>query len=216
VVYVAALLVVAGVALYVAAPLFGASGSNAQSKAKPDDLRNDQKEQEIARLARARSLAVQGLSELEFDRHMNKLSEEDYRSLRGPLEAKALSAMAGIERLRDRDRAAEAATRAARAASAKATRPLGGLPPVADTTPSQSVVAPTTVAALAQIARPDAHHTGEAADSSPMPAIQPVARRIRRVVFCPQCGERITADGNFCVECGSALSSAKSMASQAE
>ncbi len=96
-VYVAALLVVAGVALYVAAPLFSA-GERA-GPAKESDL-------ELERLTHERSLAVQALRELEFDREMHKLSEQDCGALRVPLEARAIGAMAAIERLRAERRVA--------------------------------------------------------------------------------------------------------------
>jgi zinc ribbon protein len=89
VVYAAALLIVAGVALYVAAPLFGGSGAGAEA----EDL-------ELERLTHERSLAVQALKELDFDRQMSKLSERDYAALRAPLEARALAAMSEIERVR--------------------------------------------------------------------------------------------------------------------
>ena len=92
-VYVAALLVVAGVALYVAAPLVGARRARSEGRDPSQDI-------DIDRAIHQRSLAVQALTELEFDREMNKLSGEDYRALRAPLEARALGAMAEIERLR--------------------------------------------------------------------------------------------------------------------
>lgn len=150
--YLAALLIVAGVALYVAAPLFGPLGARAKAR-----------DPELERLMHERSLAVQALRELEFDHQMNKLSEDDYRALRAPLEARALGAIASIERFRAERRAG-----------------------------------------AAQEAAP------------PMPALEPVARRVRRVSFCPQCGVRIRHDANFCVECGTALTQLRSLALQAE
>ena len=155
-VYVAALLVVAGVALYVAAPLVGAR--RAQSAAPSQDLDFD-------RAIQQRSLAVQALTELEFDREMNKLSGEDYRALRAPLEARALGAMAEIERLRaERHADADAAREAQRV----------------------------------------------------LPPIQPVERRLRRLVYCPQCGDRVRAEASFCTECGASLNPVKSLAMQAD
>jgi len=154
VVYVAALLVVAGVALYVAAPLVGAR--RAKSAAPSQGLDFD-------RAIQQRSLAVQALTELEFDREMNKLSGEDYRALRAPLEARALGAMAEIERLRA-ERHADAAREAQRV----------------------------------------------------LPPIQPVERRLRRLVYCPQCGDRVRADASFCTECGASLNPVKSLAMQAD
>ncbi len=155
-IYLAALLVVAGVALYVAAPLVG------ERPEKGEGVAHDA---ELERVTHERSLAVQALTELEFDREMNKLSGEDYRVLRAPLEARALAAMTQLERLRAEHRADAAAAR-------EALRVL--------------------------------------------PAPKPVERRLRRVVYCSQCGGRVRADASFCIECGAALNPIKSLAMQAD
>ncbi|MBF6569958.1 MAG: c-type cytochrome biogenesis protein CcmI [Candidatus Binataceae bacterium] len=84
-IYLAAVLIVVGVALFVAAPLAGAA-FKAGAKEPP----------ETVRLNHERELAMQGLRELEFDREMGKLSQADYASLRAPLEARALAAMGAL------------------------------------------------------------------------------------------------------------------------
>ena len=87
----AAALIVAGVALFVAAPLaIGLAGARAKS---PGELQAERHEHE-------RALAVQGLRELEFDREMGKLSDSDYQSMHQALEDRALTAMAALEKLR--------------------------------------------------------------------------------------------------------------------
>jgi len=158
VVYVAALLIVAGVALYVAAPLIGARQAGSQPRDTSQDV-------DLDRAIQQRSLAVQALTELEFDREMNKLSGEDYQTLRAPLEASALRAMAEIEGLRAERRADAGAAREA-----------------------QRV----------------------------LPPVKPVERRLRRLIYCSQCGERVRADASFCTECGASLSPMKSLAMQAD
>jgi formate dehydrogenase maturation protein FdhE len=89
VIYLAVVLIVLGVALFVAAPLFetapGARGGSV-------DLAR-------SRLEHERALAVQALRELEFDREMRKLSEQDWAELKQQLEARALRAMAALEKL---------------------------------------------------------------------------------------------------------------------
>jgi hypothetical protein len=90
VLYLAAVLIVASVALFVAAPLGG--GLLAARRAGRDAA-------EAERLEHDRSLAMQGLRELEFDREMGKLSEADYAALREGLMARALGASAALERL---------------------------------------------------------------------------------------------------------------------
>jgi len=96
----AAALIVAGVALFVAAPLgIGLVGARAKSSG----------ELQVERHEHDRGLAVQGLRELEFDREMGKLSDADYQSMPKALEDRALTAMAAVEKIRDRaDKAANA------------------------------------------------------------------------------------------------------------
>ena len=102
-IYLALVLIVLGVALFVAAPLFervrGRQGGGA-------DL-------ERSRLEHERALAVAGLRELEFDREMHKLSEQDWAELKRQLEGRALRAMAGLEKL-DQDAATQRMVPAAR------------------------------------------------------------------------------------------------------
>jgi len=90
VIYLAAVLIVASVALFVAAPLGG--GLLAHRRTGRDAA-------EAERLEHERALAMQGLRELEFDREMGKLAEADYAALREGLMARALGASAALERL---------------------------------------------------------------------------------------------------------------------
>jgi hypothetical protein len=84
-------MIIAGVALFVAAPLGGGFFPRRQRGSSEVDRE---------RLEHERGLAVQGLRELEFDREMGKLSESDYKSLYTTLEQRALKAMAALERFR--------------------------------------------------------------------------------------------------------------------
>jgi cytochrome c-type biogenesis protein CcmI len=90
VIYLAAAMIVAGVALFVAAPL--AAGFFRLR-------RRDAREIERERLEHERGLAVQGLRELEFDREMGKLSDADYESLHHELESRALGSMEALDKL---------------------------------------------------------------------------------------------------------------------
>lgn len=89
--YLAAAMIIAGVALFVAAPLGGGFFPRRQRGSTEVDRE---------RLEHERGLAVQGLRELEFDREMGKLSESDYKSLYATLEQRALKAMAALDRFR--------------------------------------------------------------------------------------------------------------------
>ncbi len=97
--YLAAAMIVAGVALFVAAPLAGGLLPS---------LRNGGGDLERERLEHERGLAVQGLRELEFDREMGKLSDADYETLHADLERRALTAMAALEKSGPRSAAAGA------------------------------------------------------------------------------------------------------------
>lgn len=88
--YVAGTLIVIGIALFVAAPLFDYGGWL---------LRRRPENKELAGLEHERALAIQALRELEFDRQMHKLSDEDWSALKSSLEERALNAMAKIEKL---------------------------------------------------------------------------------------------------------------------
>jgi hypothetical protein len=107
--YLAAILIVAGVALFVAAPLgAGLIGAGAGERSGRDEL---------GRFEHDRTLAMQALADLEFDREMDKLSEADYGSIRADLEERALVAMEGIDRLQPVVRPAPQAVRLASSSS---------------------------------------------------------------------------------------------------
>jgi len=86
--YLAAFLIVAAVALFVAAPLTEGFLRGRRSA-----------NLELIRLQHARELALQGLRELEFDHEMGKLDASDYNGLKANLENHALAAMRGLEQL---------------------------------------------------------------------------------------------------------------------
>ena len=126
--YLAAVLIVASVALFVAAPLGG--GLLATRRAGRDAA-------EAERLEHERALAMQGLRELAFDREMGKVSEGDYAALHEGLMARALGASAALERLR----AAPAAASAAPEASAGRPRLVKSGPASAAAAPGASTAA---------------------------------------------------------------------------
>ncbi len=97
----AAFLIIAGVALFVAAPLTGGLARR-RREATREAL-------ELAHWEHEQALAVQGLRELEFDREMSKLADADYASLKAALQGRAFQAMTAIERIRDAQRAANLA-----------------------------------------------------------------------------------------------------------
>ena len=172
----AAALIVAGVALFVAAPLgIGLVGARAKS---PDELKTERHEHE-------RALAVQALRELEFDREMGKLSDADYESMHKALEERALTAMAAVEDIRaQREKPKKTSV-----------TPLAPGPRRPIVTPRREPV-PTLVLHTEPPRPPQPAPTHAAAlmsSSSHKPA------------FCPQCGMRVAADARFCAQCGIAI-----------
>jgi cytochrome c-type biogenesis protein CcmI len=174
----AAALIVAGVALYVAAPLgIGLVGARAKS---PDELKTERHEHE-------RALAVQALRELEFDREMGKLSDADYEPMRKALEERALTAMAAIENIR-------AQSEKPKKTSVTPLTPGPRRPSLAPRRePVPTLVLHTEPPRIAQSAP-----THAPASMTPLSAS-------RAPAFCPQCGMRVAADAKFCAQCGIAI-----------
>jgi len=170
----AAALIVAGVALFVAAPLgIGLIGARAKS---PGELQAERHEHE-------RALAVQGLHELEFDREMGKLSDADYDSMHKALEEQALTAMAAVENLRlQTDKAASPKNLSFTPLTQAARRPAA---------PPRRTDAVPTLVVRAELPRPPL--------SSPSRQIrfcsQCGTRAAADAKFCAQCGVAIKPMG---------------------
>ena len=116
-IYLAAILVIAAVALFVAAPLMMSSSASATRGFEPSASE---------RLEHEQSLALAALRDLEFDHEMGKLSEGDYVSLRATLERRALAAMSGLEQVAVAETTAGAAARRRPVAVPGRPRPSGG------------------------------------------------------------------------------------------
>jgi cytochrome c-type biogenesis protein CcmI len=179
--YFASFLIIAGVALFVAAPLSG--GLRARAERSREELELDHWEHEHA-------LAVQGLRELEFDREMGKLSDADYESLRASLEGRALQAMSAIEKFKDQERAASLAAVTVRPKLREAAAIANEISAMSKPQPPIPIVS-----GLGNIATPS---------PSSRIATSEIASG-RRIRFCPQCGMRTPLAGNFCGECGTPL-----------
>jgi len=171
----AAALIVAGVALFVAAPLgIGLAGARAKSAG----------ELQVERHEHERALAVQGLRELEFDREMGKLSDADYESMHKALEDRALTAMAAVETIR-----------AAGDKAANAKKP--GVTPL--TNALRRPPAPRRIDPIPTLV---VHHEPP---RPPQASPQTVATASHKISFCPECGTRAAVDAKFCAQCGIAI-----------
>jgi len=179
--YIAAFLIVWGVALFVAAPLTG--GLRARAKQTREEAEIDHWEHEHA-------LAVQGLRELQFDREMGKLSDADYESLKASLEGRAFQAMSALDKFKEQEHAVSVA--------AKTVRPkLREAAAIAEEIAAMSRPQPAIpiVSGLGNVPSSITSSRGATAEIAGG----------RRVMFCPQCGMRAPMAGNFCGECGTAL-----------
>ena len=87
-VFVAGMALVLVVALFVAAPLFGAPETTLAAEAPS----------ERDRWERQKRQALAAIKETELDHQMGKLSEDDFRRMRERFEAQALEALAALER----------------------------------------------------------------------------------------------------------------------
>jgi hypothetical protein len=89
--FLAGLVAIGAVATAVAAPLLAARAPGVPRPAA---------DPERYRLEKEKELAYGAIKEAEFDFQMGKLSPEDYASLRAKYEARALRALAALERRR--------------------------------------------------------------------------------------------------------------------
>ena len=165
----AAALVVAGVALFVAAPL--GIGLAAVHTKSPGELQVERHEHE-------RALAVQGLRELEFDREMGKLSDADYESMHKALEQQALAAMTAVENLR---RQAGAAAKPKKLSAAPVTQ-----------APRRSTAAPSLVL---HTELPQARLSSASPSRRIRYCPQCGTRAVAESKFCAQCGVAIKPMG---------------------
>jgi len=88
--YLIGLLLIGAVAAFVAFPLF-----NPSEEREPAS----ETESQISRWEKQKADAYAAIKEAEFDRQMGKLTDEDYHLLREKYEARALEALAQLDRL---------------------------------------------------------------------------------------------------------------------
>ncbi len=90
--YLTGMLFIAAIASFVASPLFLASPLPESERAA--DL-------ELLRWEKQKTDAYAAIKEAEFDLQMGKLTQEDYQLLRDKYEARALEALAQLDRMRE-------------------------------------------------------------------------------------------------------------------
>ncbi|MBF6559269.1 MAG: c-type cytochrome biogenesis protein CcmI [Candidatus Binataceae bacterium] len=166
----AAILLVAAVALFVAAPL-----------AEGFTPRRGTRRPALEALEHDRELAMQGLRELEFDHEMGKVDDRDYQELKRSLEDRALAAMSSIEST-------------ARGAEARAMHNAQGGASTARATPAASSITGAAGAAAApenSVVAIAAIADGVRAAGCPRCGV----RAGTGYRFCAACGSALAADG---------------------
>ena len=98
---VASVLLIVTVAALVAAPFARGHGTNAE-------ISHADGRAEL--LEREKNAALIAIREAEFDRAMGKLSEDDYASLKGLYEQRALGALSELERMGNAERSRDVST----------------------------------------------------------------------------------------------------------
>lgn len=134
-------------------------------------------------LEREKLLTLRAIKELEFDRAMNKLSDDDFREMSGKLRARAARLMRQLDAGADyRERIEQDLARRMGVTMAEAAAPAVSTPIVS--APTASVPASATSAASAPAARADA---------------------VAAVKGCESCATSNDLDARFCKACGAKL-----------
>jgi len=140
-----------------------------------------------AGIEREKMLALRSIKELEFDRAMGKVSDQDFQEMSGRLRARAIALMkqlddtgAGYRQLIEQ----ELRTRIGRGGAPRAAGASSA--PAADDAPAAGAGEEPAAAAVA---------SATAVEDAPEP-----------IAFCPGCGAKVDdADARFCKRCGRRL-----------
>jgi len=186
-------LIVGGIA-FAAAPFFRRSDDDAAPETlTPADRARDVDAASTRQLATEALHTADGtfaseLEELELDRAMGKLSEDDYRTLRASLDARARTARRGG------------------GASAEAPPPAPAPPTSDDTTPARQL--PRDASPPASSSPHDAS-PGASVAGAPDDVDAEIERRVRSArslrVVCAGCGPRPEPGARFCSNCGAVM-----------
>lgn len=172
------------------------------------------REQEVARLLMERDQAYKGILDLEFDRQMGKLSDEDFAQMMGSARARALEVLRRLEargveegavplQLNEREAGREAGRLAETAPEVEEEQPEDEAGQTLDARLEEEILAYRKVkppeAPLAPTPTPAPPKPKAAAVA---PAAPPAAPEPALICFCPSCGVKAGEDHNFCAACG--------------
>jgi len=170
----ATLLLLAAVLVFVGYPLLHPDASDAVEPPSPPEL--GQRE----RLLAERERALSTLQELEFERGIGNLSDEDYAALQAPQRRKAVAILRELDSIDDG------------AVNAPVSSPPSVDDPILDTRLEEDIAR-----TRARLAGGPTDDVATPATSIPTDASTPASAAV-----CPTCGAPHAAGARFCAECG--------------
>jgi hypothetical protein len=174
------------------------------------------REHEVARLLLERDQAYKGILDLEFDRQMGKLSDEDFAQMMVSARGRALEVLRRLEAYGVEEGAAplqlserEAGREAGRLAAAAPAADVKEEEEAPDASGEQTLDArlEEEILAYRKVKPPEAPSAPEPRPAPPkpkaaVPAASPAAPEPALIRFCPSCGVKVGEDHNFCAACG--------------
>ncbi len=149
---------------------------------------------EVARLLMEREQAYKNIMEVELDREMGKLSDEDYAEMMAPVRARAVEVLRRLE-ARGVGEGVAPLGLGEREAVRVASRIEGVSAPAAPESPAEESIEERLEAEILRYRK--------TADSpTPTP---PAGAEKAKARFCPGCGSGVEEADNFCAACGRKL-----------
>ncbi|OGL66244.1 MAG: hypothetical protein A3J27_02910 [Candidatus Tectomicrobia bacterium RIFCSPLOWO2_12_FULL_69_37] len=165
------------------------------------------REQEVSRLLMERDQAYKGIVDLEFDRQMGKLSDEDFAQMMASARAHALAVLRRLEargveegavpvQLSEREAGREAGRLAEAAPETEEEEAEDAAEPALDERLEEEILA------YRAVKPPEAAPAPKPAPRPKPAAASPAAQAPGAVRFCPSCGAKAGEGHNFCAACG--------------
>lgn len=166
----------------------------------------DEQVQEIEALTTRRSVLLAALRELEFDREINKLSEEDFETFRRRYEAEAVRIVRRLHEIHGGD---DWQARVDQELEERLGRPssLSAKPPEPAEVAPEQVEAEQVEAAKVEAGEVEAgdQEPAEEVELAPEEPEPDEAVHTPSAETCVGCGEALKSDDKFCSQCGTAV-----------
>jgi len=167
----------------------------------PDANGRETREHEIARLLLERDQAYKSIMDIEFDRQMGKLSDEDFAQMMEGARARALEVLRKLE-ARGVEEGAVPVRIDEREAGLAAEQFAAGAEAAGEEDEEEESTEDSLDARLEEEIL--AYRKVKPAEGAPKPAPRPAAkpRAASAARFCPSCGAKAGESHNFCAACG--------------